>query len=153
MLALLTWLVFGATVVGRAIPQLSWSVLAYAVLSLTAIRMLPVFICLAGAGMSVSDKLLVGWFGPRGLASIVFGIIALQEQLPGTRTLAAVVVCTVLLSVVAHGATANPLLTAFRRPDRLDVARSGGLDRSGERSGSRPLPDKPPNESMPSALP
>lgn len=122
VLALLTWLVFGATVVGRVIPLLSWSVLAYAVLSLTAVRMLPVFICLAGAGMSASDKLLVGWFGPRGLASIVFGIIALQEQLPGTRTLAAVVVCTVLLSVVAHGATANPLLTAFRRPNRLDVA-------------------------------
>jgi NhaP-type Na+/H+ or K+/H+ antiporter len=55
-----------------------------------------------------------GWFGPRGLASIVFGVIVFNEQVAGNATLEAVVICTVLLSVVAHGVSVNPLLSALR---------------------------------------
>ena len=113
-LALLTWVVFGAAVIGRMIDLFTWAALLYAVLSLTVIRMLPVYLCLAGTGMSVGEKLFVGWFGPRGLASIVFAIIVFNAELPGNDTVMAVIVITVLLSVVAHGVTANFLLRAMR---------------------------------------
>jgi len=87
----------------------------YAFLSLTVIRMLPVYLVLAGTGLSVGDKLFMGWFGPRGLASIVFGVIVLQQDLPGGPVIAVTVFCTILLSVIAHGLTANPLSSALGR--------------------------------------
>jgi NhaP-type Na+/H+ or K+/H+ antiporter len=127
-LAMLTWVAFGAVAVGQMIGRLSVSVLLYAVLSLTLVRMLPVFLCLSGTGMSAVSKLFIGWFGPRGLASIVFGVIVFNEQLPSNDTLEAAVVCTVMLSVLAHGVTANPLLTVLgarlrgSRETRLDAA-------------------------------
>lgn len=117
VLALLTWVIFGAAVVGQAANQFTWQVALYAVLSLTVIRMVPVLLALAGTGMGMAGKLFVGWFGPRGLASIVFIIIVLDAKLPGEQTLALVVVCTVILSVIAHGVTANPIATALG--DRL----------------------------------
>jgi sodium/hydrogen antiporter len=113
-LAFVTWVAFGAVMVDRIGGGITLSVLLYAVLSLTVIRMLPVFLCLTGTGMNAPSKLFIGWFGPRGLASIVFGIIAFDDHLPGDDTLVAVVATTVLLSVVAHGVTANPLITALR---------------------------------------
>ncbi len=113
-LALLTWVAFGAVAVGQMLGRITLPVLLYAILSLTVIRMLPVFLCLAGTGMDAARKLFIGWFGPRGLASIVFVIIAINEHLPGNDMLEAVVVATVLLSVLAHGVTANPLVAALR---------------------------------------
>jgi NhaP-type Na+/H+ or K+/H+ antiporter len=83
--------------------------LVFAVLSLTVIRMLPVFLSLAGTGEGTSSKLFLGWFGPRGLASIVFAIIVLNKGVPGAQFIGMVVVLTVFLSLVAHGITANPL--------------------------------------------
>ena len=62
----------------------------------------------------MAEKLFVGWFGPRGLASIVFAIIVFNARLPGNDTVMAVIAITVLLSVVAHGCTANFLLRAMR---------------------------------------
>ena len=112
-LALITWVVFGAAIVGVVIVEVNWLALTYAVLSLTVIRMLPVFLSLAGTGLRVEGKLFLGWFGPRGLASIVFGIIVLNAQLPGGDTLTQVVVYTVLLSVIAHGLTANAFSEAL----------------------------------------
>ena len=75
--------------------------------------MRPVFMSLTGTGETVQSKLFLGWFGPRGLASIVFAIIVLNANLPGGDTLALTVVCTVILSIFAHGLTANPLARAF----------------------------------------
>ncbi len=109
-LALLTWVAFGAEVVWRTAGAVTPAVLAYAVLSLTVVRMLPVALSLAGTRVPASDRLFIGWFGPRGLASIVFGVIVLDAGLPNTKTIAATVVCTVLLSVVLHGVTANALV-------------------------------------------
>ena len=113
VLALFTWVIFGAGVVGQAANEFTWQVLLYAVLSLTVIRMLPVVVALAGTGIGWEGKLFMGWFGPRGLASIVFAIIVYHEHLPYGRTLALVVVWTVVLSIVAHGVSANPLITAL----------------------------------------
>jgi len=108
-MAMLTWLIFGTGVVGHALGYFTWEMVLYAVLSLTVVRMVPIFLALTGTGESVSSKLFIGWFGPRGLASIVFAIIVFQEGLPGSEYIAMVVTCTVCLSLVAHGVTANPL--------------------------------------------
>ena len=112
-LALITWVVFGAAVVGQSVGSFSWEVVLYALLSLTLIRMLPVFLVLTGMRLQTSEKLFMGWFGPRGLASIVFAVIVLNEHLPGGGTIAMTAVCTIILSVVAHGISANPLVAAL----------------------------------------
>ena len=112
-LALITWVIFGSAVVGQAIGHFNWSILLYAVLSLTVIRMLPVFLVLIGSGIKTEGKLFIGWFGPRGLASIVFAVIVLDSKLPNADLIAMTVACTILLSIIAHGVTANPLVTAF----------------------------------------
>lgn len=110
-LALLTWVVFGGiVVVARLIDRANWSAFLYAILSLTVIRMLPVFLCLIGTKTSVADKLFIGWFGPRGLATIVFAVLVLDEKVPGNDTIMLAAGWTVLLSVIAHGVTANPLV-------------------------------------------
>lgn len=113
VMALATWVVFGAAVIGQVYPYFSWQVVLYAVLSLTVVRMLPIFLSLAGTGQPTSSKLFLGWFGPRGLASIVFAIIVLNKDLPGEDLMAITVVCTVVLSIIAHGVTANPFAKAF----------------------------------------
>jgi sodium/hydrogen antiporter len=109
-LALLTWVVFGGIVVARMIDRVTWPALLYALLSLTVIRMVPVFLCLIGTRTSTADKLFIGWFGPRGLATIVFAVLVLDEKLPGNDTIILAAGWTVLLSVIAHGVTANPLV-------------------------------------------
>ena len=78
-LALLTWVVFGGIVVAR-MNRVTWPALLCEVLGLTVIRMLPVFLCLIGTRTSVADKLFIGWFGPRGLATIVFAVLVLDEK-------------------------------------------------------------------------
>jgi sodium/hydrogen antiporter len=112
-MALLTWIAFGVGALAPILGRLTWAGLLYAVLSLTAIRMAPVLVCLAGTGMRLAEKLFIAWFGPRGLATVVFGVIVLNEKLPGNDTIIAVAGCTVLLSVLAHGVTANPLVAAL----------------------------------------
>ena len=78
-LSLLTWVVFGAVVIDQALPRFGWDHVAYAVLSLTVIRMLPMFLSLTGLPLGTDGKLFVGWFGPRGLVSIVFVIIIISD--------------------------------------------------------------------------
>lgn len=86
------------------------AVLLYAVLSLTVVRMLPVALALAGTGMSRATVLFMGWFGPRGLASIVLGLVYLEQQtnLPAEDTIRLAVMAAVLLSILAHGLSAIP---------------------------------------------
>lgn len=107
-LALVTWVIFGSAVVGKAIGGFSWMILVYAVLSLSIIRMLPVFLSLSGSGMDTEGKLFIGWFGPRGLATIVFTVIVVESGLPGSEMLAVAAACTIILSIILHGITANP---------------------------------------------
>ena len=108
-LAMLTWLLFGSAVVASVIGLVTWEVVIYAVLSLTIVRVLPIFLSLAGTGATVRERLFLGWFGPRGLASIVFAIIVLDSDLPGGSFIALVVVVTVFFSLIAHGFTARPM--------------------------------------------
>jgi NhaP-type Na+/H+ or K+/H+ antiporter len=121
-LALLTWVVFGGIVVAKLIDRVTWPALLYAVLSLTVIRMVPVFLCLVGTRTGTADKLFIGWFGPRGLATIVFAVLVLDEKLPGSDTIILAAGWTVLLSVIAHGVTANALVkTLGSRRRRREV--------------------------------
>jgi NhaP-type Na+/H+ or K+/H+ antiporter len=120
-LALITWVIFGSAVVGQAVGNFNWMILLYSVLSLTVIRMLPVFLSLTGSGIDTEGKLFIGWFGPRGLASIVFGVIVLESGLPDSGPLAMTVVCTVILSIIGHGVTANPWARAYGERRRLAV--------------------------------
>jgi NhaP-type Na+/H+ or K+/H+ antiporter len=108
-LALMTWMLFGALVIGQAFPYFTWQMLVYALLSLTVIRMLPIFLSLHGTGETTDSKLFLSWFGPRGLASIVFAIIVVNEGVASGKFLAMVVILTVFSSLVAHGLSANPL--------------------------------------------
>jgi NhaP-type Na+/H+ or K+/H+ antiporter len=118
-LALITWVIFGSAVVGQAIGSFSWAILLYSVLSLTVIRMLPVFLSLAGSGIDSEGKLFIGWFGPRGLASIVFAVIVIESGLPDSGPLVMTVACTIILSIVVHGITANPWARAYGERRRL----------------------------------
>jgi len=111
--ALVTWFTFGTVILGILIPGLSWQVLVYALLSLTVVRMLPVFLCLIGKGLKRDTLLFMGWFGPRGLASIVFVVMVIAEKMPGNDTIVAVVSWTIVLSVVLHGLSANPLASLY----------------------------------------
>jgi len=134
LVSLLVWLAFGAVAVASAVENLTWQILVYAVLSLTVIRMVPVAAALAGARLGRAAVALVGWFGPRGLASVVFALLALEEiGQPAASQAVAVITVTVLLSVIAHGATADPL--ARRLGPRLAPA-AGGAEHPG-------MPDVP----------
>ena len=109
VLTAVTFVVFGATFAGPALADISWPVIAYAVLSLTVVRMLPTLLALWRTGTLVETRLFAGWFGPRGLASILFALIVVDElDSPRADTIFLVATTTVLLSVYAHGLTASP---------------------------------------------
>jgi NhaP-type Na+/H+ or K+/H+ antiporter len=111
-----TFLVFGAVLLGPALEHLSWQIALYAVLSLTLVRMLPVAVALLGTGARLPTVGFLGWFGPRGLASIVFAVIVVEEaHLPGKGTILAATYVTIGLSVIAHGITAAPLARRYAR--------------------------------------
>lgn len=107
LLALLSLYVFGAIGAGLLIDNLTWSAAFYAVLSLTVVRMAPVALSVARSGLGRPTVLYLGWFGPRGLASIILALIVVQEaDLAGTPTIVLFTAATVTLSVLAHGLTA-----------------------------------------------
>ncbi len=108
-LALMTWMLFGAIVIGQSVHYFTWEMVVYALLSLTVVRMLPIFLSLAGTNETTASKLFLGWFGPRGLASLVFAVIVVNEGVAGGEFIAMVVILTVFFSLIAHGISANPL--------------------------------------------
>jgi sodium/hydrogen antiporter len=116
LLNLSVFFIFGVLVNGLIQP-LSWDLALYALLSLTVIRMLPVALALLGTHLRGVSVLYIGWFGPRGLASIVLGLVVVAEAplLAGRDEIGVVVALTVLLSVLLHGVTATPLSAAYAR--------------------------------------
>jgi sodium/hydrogen antiporter len=115
ILAGATWVGFGALAVGVLLPHLTWQILAYAVLSLTLIRIVPVAIAMLGTGAQLPAVTFIGWFGPRGLASIVFALIAPDDHIPHRQMLFTTVMLTILLSVFLHGLSSVPLVAAYSR--------------------------------------
>jgi len=113
-LGAVTFVVFGAVLLGPTLGHVTTAIAAYAVLSLTLVRMLPVALALIGAGTRRPTVGFLGWFGPRGLASIVFAILLAEESdLPNEETILLTVFLTVGLSVLAHGLTAAPLARRY----------------------------------------
>ena len=113
-LQLFVFLLFGLILVPFAYPLWTWQMWLYAILSLTVIRILPVVISLSGFGLSKGDKFFIGWFGPRGIASILYLLMVVIElRMEGLRTMVAVIVLTVLLSIYLHGISANPLTKLY----------------------------------------
>ena len=125
LLTVTTFLVFGAVLVGPVLDEVTWRSAAYAVCSLSAVRVLPVLVALAGSRTLLETRLFLGWFGPRGLASILFALLVVEEVGGPTGQEVFEVAClTVLLSVALHGASASTWSARLAR--RLEEA---GRDR------------------------
>ena len=111
-----TFVLFGAILLGPSLGELSWELALYAVLSLTVVRMLPVAIAMLGSRARAPTLGFLGWFGPRGLASIVFAVIVIEESnLPHEHLIVLAIYLTVGLSVFAHGLSAAPLAGRYAR--------------------------------------
>jgi NhaP-type Na+/H+ or K+/H+ antiporter len=111
-----TFVFFGAILLGPTLSELTWQLVLYALLSLTVVRILPVVIAMAGSRARGPTLGFVGWFGPRGLASIVFAVIVVEESnLPHETLIVQAIYLTVGLSVLAHGLTAAPLADRYAR--------------------------------------
>ncbi|WP_328400080.1 cation:proton antiporter [Streptomyces sp. NBC_00390] len=113
LLATLSFLVFGAVLLGPALEHLDWRIVTYAVLSLTVVRMMPVALSLAGSRFRLPTVAYIGWFGPRGLASITFGLLVVEEHVPGIDLLGTVISVTVGLSILLHGVSAVALADRY----------------------------------------
>ena len=137
LLMLVTFLVFGATLLPEGIANVSLSIVLYAVLSLTVIRMIPIAISLLGSGLSLNSHLFLGWFGPRGLASILFVLLILEESdVPHREEILSITVITVALSALLHGISAAPLGRLYGR----------FANRMGECQENRPVAELPLRE-------
>lgn len=109
-LAMMTWIAFGAVVIPVVLPDITSATIVYGLASLTIVRIVPVLLSLVGTGLAFKEKLFMAWFGPRGLASIAFMIIVINQEVPNGEQLAAIVTCTVLMSALLHGVSANLLI-------------------------------------------
>jgi len=110
ILTMAAFFIFGAVLLPDGIAHMNWIPVTIGMLFLTVIRMVPIFISLTGTGLPIKEKLFLGWFGPRGLASILFTLVIIDEyEIPHENELLACVVMTVFLSIILHGITANPL--------------------------------------------
>jgi sodium/hydrogen antiporter len=114
-LSMLTWIIFSSVVITIHLRHFTWEVILYSLLSLTLIRMIPVLLSLIHSGISWKEKLFISWFGPRGLASIVFAIIVFDIGLPHKETIILTAVCTIMLSIILHGLTANPFIKMLNK--------------------------------------
>jgi len=119
LLVLITFLVLGAVMLPDALQHLNWTWVLYATLSLTLVRMIPIGLSLLGTGIRLPSYLFLGWFGPRGLASILFVLLILEDaELVHGHELLSVTIITVVLSALLHGITAAPLAKAYGKMTR-----------------------------------
>ena len=108
-----TFIAFGALALGPYLGEVTWRIALYGILSLTLVRMLPVAVAMLRSRARPATVAFLGWFGPRGLASIVFGLVVFGEAVPNSKTILLTVTFTVTLSIFLHGATAKPLSRAY----------------------------------------
>jgi len=128
LLSFAVFYVFGI-LAASVLDQLTWEVAGYAVLSLTLARMVPVALAVMGTGLRPPTVAFMGWFGPRGIASIALLFVVISEEpgLPGLETIETTVVATVLLSIVLHGVSAAPLVARYAAWAKTLPARSSEL--------------------------
>ena len=125
LLVLISFFIFGIAFVPAVVEYITVDVIVYAFLSLTLLRMLPVMLCLVGAKLNnakvdLATMAFIAWFGPRGIASILYVLIVAHEvgDDGGFETIYAVVMVTVLMSIVAHGLSAQPLANWYSKKHR-----------------------------------
>ena len=139
LLNLIIFFVFGVALLPQAWGQVSWNIIVYALLSLTLIRMIPVFLSLLGKHMRWETTLFLGWFGPRGLASILFVLLVLEHaQIAQESLVFNTVIVTVALSVILHGLTALPGVSAYA--GALQLCKRRGADLSSEQQAVAAMP-------------
>lgn len=141
LLGLLTFLVFGGIAVGESFDELDWQIGVYVLASLTVVRMLPVAVGMSGLGLHPMTKLYVGWFGPRGLASIIFALFVVEEAegAPFADEVFLVAISTVAASVFLHGMSAAPFTRIYAGEDS---AMATGADDMPERKPVAELPTR-----------
>lgn len=116
LLSLATFFIFGVAIAGPSLGDIGWREVAYGALSLTLIRMIPVALSTIGDRLRPASVLFLGWFGPRGIATIVLALVVLETSgVDGADQIQLVATTVVLMSVVAHGVTAAPLAAAYGR--------------------------------------
>ncbi len=116
LLTLLVFFVLGAVLIPRTFDDISIAGVFFATFALSVIRILSVSVALIGTGLRRATRWLIGWFGPRGVASIVFALILLEENaVPARREIFAVAIIVVIFSIFAHGLTANPIANLYAR--------------------------------------
>ena len=139
LLNLIIFFIFGAVLLPQVWDHVSWEIVTYAILSLTLIRMLPVFVALIGKHLRWETTLFLGWFGPRGLASILFVLLVLDHAHLAQQTLVFnTVIVTVALSVILHGFTALPGVNAYAAV--LKACARRGDDLSSEQQAVTAMP-------------
>ena len=127
LLSLLVWFGFGAVMLVPGLEDLTWRDVVFALLALTVLRMVPVALALAGSGLDGVTVAFIGWFGPRGLASVVFGLLAVDALEPAqSKVVLAAVTLTVALSVLLHGVSASPLAARYGAYSPVVTARPPG---------------------------
>jgi len=110
LLTLITFMLFGAIILPYALMDLSWQMFLYAILSLTVIRMAGVAIALIGMKLKPAELLFMGWMGPRGIASLLFGLLVLETlSIVNREMIFTIVAVTVCFSIFLHGLSAAPL--------------------------------------------
>ncbi|MCZ4337222.1 cation:proton antiporter [Shewanella colwelliana] len=127
LFVLISFFVFGLAFVPITLAYVTWDVVLYSLLSLTVLRMIPVVISLTGSKLDLSTKLFIAWFGPRGIASILYVLIVVHEMgsMVGFETVYAVVTVTVLMSILIHGLSAQPLANRYARQHSEQPADNG----------------------------
>jgi|32_taG_2_1085360.scaffolds.fasta_scaffold00013_45 NhaP-type Na+/H+ or K+/H+ antiporter len=132
-----TFFVFGAVLAPLGWEHANWRTLVLAIGFLTIVRVVPIVLSLAGTGLRLPEKLFLGWFGPRGLASILFALLVLESYpVPGADELLACVTLTVLLSIVLHGMSAHPVAARFADVCRRNASATAMGGESSEEAGA-----------------
>ena len=139
LLNLIIFFLFGVALLPKVWGQVTWEVIVYALLSLTLVRMIPVVLSLIGKRLLWQTKFFIGWFGPRGLASILFVLLVLDHaQLSHESLVFNTVILTVAFSILLHGLTALPGVNAYAA--MLNFCKQRGDDLSSEQQTVTPMP-------------
>ncbi|CAM3823624.1 MULTISPECIES: cation:proton antiporter [Pseudoalteromonas] len=112
---LLIWCLFGFVCSYLVLPNISWTVIVFALLSTTLIRIIPVMLSLQFTNLKFKERLTFAWFGPRGLASIVFTLMVIDTAIENKYQIATIAMTTILLSVFIHGMTTKPIADSFSK--------------------------------------
>jgi len=112
--SLMIWCLFGYACAYLVLPKLNFEIVTYALLSTTLIRIIPVMLSLLFTSLNLKERFTFAWFGPRGLASIVFTLMVIDEQIENKFQIASIAMTTILFSVFIHGISTKPIADSFK---------------------------------------